>query len=162
MATGQSSDFNRSYGSLNLMEELKSTVNIISSKDGGYTETEAITLDVIIAGSMSPTTFDNTTYRGFRDDWGGIQFDYNTLQKRLNRKQSFLDGNLGGLVDMTKWDGSGNKWDSEAIDLFRSFYKLPSPAVYLDHTGRKVKFNDFNGDEQFEFLYGINPKSIII
>lgn len=157
----QCSDFDRTHGSLLLFNELKNTVNIISSKKGGYTETEAITLDVIVGGSLSPTTFENTTYNAFREDWG-VQFNYNTLQKRLERKKSFLEGNLGGLVDMTKWDGSGNKWDSEAIDLFRSFYKFPSPAIYVDHTGRKVKFTDFNGEEQYELLFGINPKSTYI
>ena len=81
--------------------EKTNTVQIISSKKGGYTEPEAISLDVIIGGSMSPTTFIDTTYVEFRNDWGG-QFDYATLQMRMERKQHVLDGNLGGLVHMKK------------------------------------------------------------
>ena len=62
-------------------------------------------------------------------------------------------------MDNSKWEGSGNKWNSEAIDLFRSFYKLPSPAIYLDATGRKVNFKNFNGEEEYDFLYGITSQS---
>ena len=73
-----SSTFTRSFRSLIAFTELKSTVNKISSKQGGYTENEVISLDVIVTGSMSPTTFQNGTYDDFRSDWG-VQFDYNTL-----------------------------------------------------------------------------------
>ena len=110
---------------------------------------------------MSSTTFENTSYVDFRDDWGGIQFDYSTLQRRLGLKNDFSNGDLGALVTDSKWDGSGNKWDEDAISLFRSFYKLPSPAVYIDHTGRKVHFYDFDGVKQYDQLYGVNPKSTI-
>ena len=134
-------------------------MNKISSKIGGYTENEAKTLDVIITGSMSPHTFENGSYNDFRNDWG-VEFDYNTLQKRMERKKDFLDGNYGALVDDSKWENSGNKWNSEAIDLFRNFYKLPSPAVYLDTSGRKVNFTNFDGKKDYDLLYGITPKSI--
>ena len=142
------------------MRELKDTVHKISSKRRGFSEPESITLDVIIGGSMSPTTFIDATYDDFRNDWG-VQFDYGTLQRRMRRKQLVLEGDLGGLVDMNKWDDSGNKWNTEAIKLFRSFYVLPSPAIYLDHTGRKVNFTNFDGEPEYDFLYGINPKSIV-
>ena len=95
-------------------------------------------------------------------EWlGGIQFDYSTLQKRLQRKIDFEEGDLGALVDTSKWETSGHAWDDEAIDLFRSFYVLPSPAVYLDTTGRKVSYTNFDGDEEYDFLYGLNPQSTI-
>ena len=112
-----------------------------------------------MAGSLSPDTFDTTTYNDFRNDWGGIQFDYDTLNKRLERKIEFENGNIGALVDFEKWEDSGNSWDEDAIALFRNFYVLPSPAVYLDHTGRKVNFTNFEGEKEYDFLYGINPKS---
>ena len=153
-----SSDFSRTHSSLTLFHELKQTVSAISCKRGGKTEKESITLDCIISGSMSPTTFDDTTYREFRQDWGS-QFDFETLRRRFDAKVEFDAGNLDALVDFTKWEGSGHNWDDEAIDLFRSFYQLPSPAVYLDHTGRKVNFKDFDGKDQYEFLHGLNPKS---
>ena len=157
----QSSDFSRTFGGLTKWEEIKSTVKKISSKRGGKTETEAICLDVLVGGSLSPDTFDNTSYEDFRNDWGGIQFDYGTLQKRLQRKVDFEAGDLGALVDTSKWETSGNAWDGEAIDLFRMFYQLPSPAVYLDHTGRKVNYTNFEGEKEYDFLYGLNPKSTI-
>ena len=118
-----------------------------------------MSIDVLVAGSLSPDTFDTITYNDFRNDWGGIQFDYDTLNKRLERKIEFENGNLGALVDFEKWEDSGNSWDEDAIALFRNFYVLPSPAVYLDHTGRKVNFKNFEGEEEYDFLYGINPKS---
>ena len=77
----------------------------------------------------------------------------------MGLKDDFLEGDLGALVMDSKWDASGNKWDEDDISLFRSFYQLPSPAVYLDHTGRKVHFKDFDGVKQYDFLYGVNPKS---
>ena len=155
----QSSNFSRTYGGLTKWEEIKSTAKKISSKRGGKSEAEGITLDIIVAGSMSPDIFETTSYRDFRNDWGGIAFDYDTLNKRLERKIEFENGDLGALVDFGKWEESGNAWDEDAIDLFRSFYVLPSPAVYLDHTGRKVNFTNFDGEKEYDFLYGINPKS---
>ena len=155
----QSSDFSRTYGGLTKWEEIKSTVQKLSSKRGGKSETRAISLDVLVGGSLSPDTFDNTSYVDFRNDWGGIQFDYSTFQKRLERKMDFNDGDLGALVDTSKWEGSGHAWDDEAIDLFRSFFVLPSPAVYLDTSGRKVNFTDFDGHEEYDFLFGLNPQS---
>jgi len=157
----QSSPFSRTYGGLTKWEEIKSTVKKLSSKRGGKSEAEGITLDVLVAGSMSPDIFETGSYRDFRNDWGEIGFDYNTLNKRLNRKIEFENGDLGALVDFNKWDGSGNYWDEEAITLFRNFYYLPSPAVYLDHTGRKVNFTNFEGEKEYDFLFGINPKSKI-
>ena len=109
---------------------------------------------------MSSDTFVNNTYNDFRNDWGGIGFDHGTLKKRFERKLAFGSGDLGALVDTSKWENSGNAWDAEAIDLFRSFYVIPSPAVYLDSTGRKVHFTNFDGEKEYDFLYGINPKSI--
>ena len=116
-------------------------------------------MDVLVGGSLSPDIFDTTTYIDFRNDWGGIQFDYETLNKRLERKVQFENGNLGALVDFNKWEDSGNAWSEDAISLFRDFYTLPSPAVYLDNTGRKVNFTNFEGEKEYDFLYGINPKS---
>ena len=158
-----STSYSYTFKSLELFRELKSTVDSIRKKEGGYSEHEAMTLDVIIAGSMSPTIFDKTndnswTQNEFRTVWG-VQFDHETMLKRLTRKQNFVMGDLGGLVDDTKWHNSGNWWNDDAIKLFRSFYELPSPAVYLDHTGRKVSFTNFDGDREYDFLYGINPKS---
>ena len=108
---------------------------------------------------MGPNTFVNSTYNDFRNDWGGISFDHGTLKKRFQRKIEFEEGDLGALVDTTKWETSGNAWDDDAIDLFRSFYVLPSPAVYLDNTGRKVHYTNFEGEKEYDFLYGLNPKS---
>jgi len=107
---------------------------------------------------MSPQTFEHGSYNDFRKDWG-VEFDHNTLKKRLERKGKFLEGDHDALIDDSKWENSGNKWNDEAIDLFRSFYKLPSPAVYLDTTGRKIPFNDFDGKKEYDLLYGITPKS---
>ena len=107
---------------------------------------------------MDPEILDKMTIRGFRDAWG-VEFDHVTLKKRINRKIQFEAGDMGALVDHTKWEGSGNAWDDEAINLFRDFYALPSPAVYLDHTGRKVDFKNFDGKDEYGFLYGINTKS---
>ena len=155
----QSSNFSRTYGGLTKWEEIKNTAKKISSKRGGKTEMEAISMDVLVGGSLSPDIFDTTTYNDFRNDWGGIQFDYETLNKRLERKVQFENGNLGALVDFNKWEDSGNAWSEDAISLFRDFYTLPSPAVYLDNTGRKVNFTNFEGEKEYDFLYGINPKS---
>ena len=127
---------------------------------GERTETEAISLDVLVSGSMSPDTFVNNTYNEFRNDWGGIAFDHCTLKKRLDRKLEFEAGDMGALVDTSKWETSGNAWDDNAIALFRKFYQLPSPAVYLDNTGRKVHYTNFDGEKEYNFLYGLNPKSI--
>ena len=107
---------------------------------------------------MSPQTFVNNTYNNFRGDWG-VEFDFTTLRKRFDRKMEVLEGDLGALVDTSKWETSGNVWDDESISLFRNFYQLPSPAVYLDHTGRKVNFTNFDGEKEYDFLYGLNPKS---
>ena len=109
---------------------------------------------------MSPDTFVNNTYNDFRNDWGEISFAHGTLKKRFERKMAFESGDLGALVDTSKWENSGHAWDKEAIDLFREFYVIPSPAVYLDSTGRKVHFTNFEGEKEYDFLYGINPKSI--
>ena len=158
-ALDHNTDFSRTYGGLTKWEEIKSTVKQISSKPGGKTEVEAISLDVLVSGSMSSDTFVNNTYNEFRHDWG-IAFDHCTLKKRLDRKLEFEAGDLGALVDTSKWETSGNAWDEEAIDLFRKFYQLPSPAVYLDHTGRKVHFTNFDGEKEYDFMYGLNPKSI--
>lgn len=144
--------------SLTLFEELKSTVHKISSKQGGKTNNESITLDILISGSMSPTTFETQTYDDFRHTWG-VQFDFNTLKRRLERKLEFEGGDLGALVDESKWENSGHAWDDDAIDLFRSFYELPSPAIYLDTLGRKVNFTNFDDQKDYDFLYGINCQS---
>ena len=110
---------------------------------------------------MDPEILDKMTIRGFRDEWG-VQFDHDTLLSRLERKRSFMDGDLDALIDHEKWKGSGNSWDDDAINLFRDFYRLPSPAVYVDNTGRKVNFTDFEGKKEYDFLFGINMKSTLI
>ena len=144
-----------------MFENLKNTIDNIRGKVGGLSENETITLDVIIAGSMDPETTGDFSLRDFRDLWG-VQFDGETLKKRSERKQKFLDGDLGALVDESKWDGSGNWWDDDAIDLFRSFYRLPSPAVYVDCSGRKVHFKNFKGEPEYDFLCGLTVKSMSI
>ena len=156
----QSSSFSRTFESLNLFNNLKAKVDAIRSKKGGYTKNEGITLDVIIAGSMGPETLADMTVRGFRAAWG-VQFDGATLNKRRERALKFDEGFLGALIDDTKWEGSGKYWDDEAISLFRTFYQLPSPAVYLDTSGRKVNFKNFMGESEYDFLYGLNPKSTV-
>ena len=154
----QSSSFSRTYESLTLNDEIKNTVCKLGSKVGGLTESEAITMDVLISSSMTETTLDDMTIRGFRDHFG-IEFDFNTLKRRLDRKMKFDQGDLGALIDDSKWDDSGNWWSDEAIGLFRKFYQLPSPAVYIDHTGRKIHFTNFDGEDEYDFMYGLNPKS---
>lgn len=154
----QTSSYNNTFESLKLFDELKSTVDSLKSKKGGLSEREAKSLDVIISGSMSPKIFESMTYNDFRGVWN-VQFDYKTLKKRLARKINFLEGELGALIDDQKWHNSGNWWDDDAIELFRDFYRIPSPAVYLDHTGRKVSFTNFEGKKEYDFLYGLNPKS---
>ena len=110
---------------------------------------------------MSPDTFTDSSYKEFGLDWGGRKFDHKTLKRRLDLKTEFLAGDLGALVNNNKWESSGNKWGDDAILLMRKFYELPSPAVYLDNTGRKINFKNFNGDPEYDFLYGLNPKSIV-
>ena len=107
---------------------------------------------------MTETTLDDMTIRWFRDHFG-IEFDFNTLKRRLDRKMKFDQGDLGALIDDSKWDDSGNWWSDDAIHLFRKFYQIPSPAVYIDHTGRKIHFTNFDGEDEYDFLYGLNPKS---
>ena len=107
---------------------------------------------------MSSSTFENQTYDNFRDTWG-VQFDFVTLKNRLERKLQFEAGDLGALVDESKWENSGHAWDDDAIELFRSFYELPSPAIYLDTLGRKVSFTNFDDKKDYDFLYGINCQS---
>lgn len=161
-ALDQYEGYTYTFKSLELFTELKNTVDSIRKKDGGFTENEAISMDVIISGSMSPTMFDDDwTHDEFRNVWG-VQFDHKTLKKRLGRKLHFTEGDLSALVDDTKWSNSGNWWDDEAIELFRGFYKLPSPAVYVDHTGRKISFTNLDGETEYDFLFGINPKSNLI
>ena len=156
----QVSTYNKTFESLKLFDELKSTVDTLRAKEGGSSEHEAITMDVIISGSMSPKMFESMTHNDFRGLWG-VQFDYKTTMKRLNTKIHFTEGELGALIDDSKWHNSGNWWHDEAIELFRSFYRLPSPAVYLDSTGRKVNFKNFEGKKEYDFLYGIHPKGMI-
>ena len=77
---------------------------------------------------------------------------------RLERKSHFDGGDIGALIDDIKWKNSGHWWNDDAIELFRSFYSLSSPTVYLDHTGRKISYINFDGKREYDFVYGINPQ----
>ena len=76
------------------------------------------------------------------------------MKFRYDRLGSYLNGTSDGLIDESKYDGSGWHWPEEAVDLFKDWWadRGEDAAIYIDQLGRKLSFKDYEGDWQYDFM----------